>query len=105
MFMLPHSTVSHREQRYQQAIESAALRAATELSEIVINDPYFGFISLSDQKPIGQATFAADGEPLPVHGINTIIATTRLDYLIAKATNDQLANWLFKIFSMLGKQP
>jgi hypothetical protein len=74
--------------KYQQALESAAMRASVDISEIVINDPYFGFISLSDQRAIGRTTMAGDGEPLPVHGINTIIATTRLDYIIAQETGD-----------------
>jgi hypothetical protein len=76
-------------ERYQQALESAALQAAADLSKIVINDPYFGFISLSDQNAIGRATVAQDGEPLPVHGINTIIATSRLDYIIACEAGDE----------------
>ncbi len=76
-------------ERYQQALESAAIKASVDLSEIVINDPNFGFISLSDQGAIGRATMAADGEPLPVHSINTIIATTRLGYIIAQETGDE----------------
>src|SRR6516225_9906245 len=75
-------------ERYKQALEAAALKAASDLSEIVINDPYFGFISLSDRPPIGHATVAEDGEPVPVHGINTIIATSRLEYLIATEIGD-----------------
>lgn len=74
--------------RYKQALESAAMKASVDLSGIVINDPNFGFISLSDQGAIGRATMAADGEPLPVHSINTIIATTRLDYIIAQEIGD-----------------
>ncbi len=76
-------------ERYRQALESAAMKASVDLSKIVINDPNFGFISLSDQRAIGRATMAADGEPLPVHGINTIIATTRLAYIIAQETGDE----------------
>src|SRR5262249_51716341 len=72
-----------QQQRYQQALEASALKAASDLSEIVINDPYFGFVSLTDRPAIGRATQAPDGEPVPVRGINTIIATARLDYIIA----------------------
>jgi hypothetical protein len=72
-----------QQERYQQAVEASALKAASDLSEIVINDPNFGFISLTDRPAIGKATQAADGEPVPVRGINTIIATARLDYIIA----------------------
>jgi hypothetical protein len=77
-----------KQERYQQALEGAALKAASDLSEIVINDPYFGFISLSDRPAIGEATLAADGQPLPVHSINSIIAAARLDYLVALELGD-----------------
>jgi hypothetical protein len=49
----------------------------------LIEDPYYGFISLSDQAPIGKATIAGDNYYLPVHSINTLLATTRLDMIIA----------------------
>lgn len=88
MFVCQIGHLLIEKERYQQALESAALRAATELSEIVINDPYFGFISLSDQGAIGRGTIAQDGEALPVHGINTIIATSRLDYIVACEVGD-----------------
>jgi hypothetical protein len=76
-------------ERYRQALESAALKAASDLSEIVINDPYFGFVSLSDRPAAGNATIAEDGEPVPVHGINSLIAASRLDYLIASELGDE----------------
>ncbi len=72
--------------RLRGASEAAALAAARDLPRIVINDPHFGYIALVDYPPIGKATLAGDGEPLPVTGINTIIATARLDYLIALST-------------------
>ncbi len=72
--------------RYQSANEAAALAAASEVGRIVINDPHYGFIGLSDASPIGKATIAGDGEALPVTGINTIVATARLDYIIAMGT-------------------
>jgi hypothetical protein len=78
-------------QRGQTAAESASLAAAADLSKIVVNDPYYGFIALSDYGPYGKATQAADGEPLPVLGINSIIATARLQTLIAdELNNDEL---------------
>jgi len=79
----------YQHQRHQHALEATALQAASDLSEIVINDPYFGFVSLSDRPAIGSATIAGDGEPIPVHGINTLIATSRLDYLIASELDDE----------------
>ncbi len=78
------------ESRYQQAREAAALRAASDLSQIVVDDPNFGFVSLSDRPAVGLAAMSGDGEPLPVHGINTLIATARLDYIIAKETGNTL---------------
>ncbi|PWT98179.1 MAG: hypothetical protein C5B53_07110 [Candidatus Melainabacteria bacterium] len=70
--------------RHQQAIEAASLKAASDLSRVVVNDPYWGYVSLSDYPATGAATMAGDGQPLPVHSINTILAATRLDYLIAQ---------------------
>lgn len=64
---------SNSEQK--KAIESAALAAATDLSTIVIPTAEFGYVSLSDQAPIGKATVAGDQYYLPVRGINTLIGS------------------------------
>lgn len=81
--------------RHQQALEAASLKAASDLSRIVVNDPYWGYISLSDYPAMGTATKAGDGQPLPVHSINTVLAATRLDYIVAEelgnATLEELA--------------
>lgn len=78
-------------QRGQTAAEAASLAAAADLSKIVVNDPYYGFVALSDYGPYGKDTLAADGEPLPVLGINNIIATVRLQTLLAdQLNNDEL---------------
>jgi hypothetical protein len=69
--------------RSQSYLESAALLAASRMSKVVVNDPQFGFISLSNQPPIGKATLAQDGEPCPVRSINNCLGTVRLDMLIA----------------------
>lgn len=71
-----------RDQNFTAA-EAACLAAAQDLSRIVINDPHYGYVSLSDHPPSGRATLARDGEPLPVYGVNTLVATARLDLLIA----------------------
>jgi len=71
------------------AVEGASLAAANDLSSVVVEDPNFGYIALSDYAPEGQALLAADGEPLPVHSINTIVGTARVDLLIAKQLNNQ----------------
>jgi hypothetical protein len=71
--------------RAQNVIEGASLVAANDLSKIIINDPNFGFVSLSNYAPIGSATRAADGEPLPVVGINTLVGTLRQNTILARA--------------------
>lgn len=88
LFMLGYIRIlgSHSEQR--TAIESAALAAAKDLSRIVVEDPNFGFISLSDGAPVGTSTTAGDKYFMPVHGINTILGTIRLDLIVADQLND-----------------
>lgn len=76
----------HQEQ--STAIEGAAIAAANDLSKIVIDDPDFGFLSISDAPPVGKATAAADNYYLPVTGINTLLATVRLDTIIAEKLDD-----------------
>jgi hypothetical protein len=61
---------------------------AEKLSRIVVNDSHFGFIALSNSPPIGKATVADDGEPCPISGINNLLATIRLDTLMAHELND-----------------
>ena len=75
-------------QEHATAIQAASLAAAQDISRIVIEDPNFGFISLSDYPPVGKATIAGDGEPMPVFGINTIVATARLDIIVANELRD-----------------
>lgn len=75
-------------ERAQNVIDAAALLAAKDLSRIVINDPKFGYVSLSNYPAMGKATRARDGEPLPVTGINTLVGTVRQNAIIA----DELQN-------------
>jgi len=68
------------------AIEAAALAAARDISTIVINTPEFGLVGLSDSAPVvGTTPAVGDSFPTPVHSINTLIGTARLDYIIADA--------------------
>jgi len=83
---------SYHEQR--SAIEAAALAAAKDLSAIVIADPNFGLIGLSDSSPIGTATAAGDGYYMPVTGINTLLGTIRLDLIISDYLEDPLMKQL-----------
>lgn len=69
--------------RVQNVVEAAGLLAANDLSRLVISDPNFGYVSLSNYPPIGREVCAPDGEPLPVTGINTLVGTVREDTIIA----------------------
>jgi hypothetical protein len=77
----------HNEQ--QTAAEVASLAAAKALSRVLVEDEYFGFIALTDQPPTGTATAAQDGYNLPVKSINNLLATIRLDMIVADKLNDQ----------------
>lgn len=72
------------------AIEAAALAAAQELSGVVIKDPYFGYIGLSDRPPTAKYLSGADGEPCPVTSINTLVASARLQLQVALALENDL---------------
>ncbi len=72
------------------AIEAAALAAAQELSAVVIKDPYFGYIGLSDRPPTAKYLCGADGEPCPVTAINTLVASARLQLQVALALENDL---------------
>jgi hypothetical protein len=69
--------------RTQSTVEAACLLAARDASRIIIDDPNFGYVSLSNYPPTGKGTCAEDGEPLPVVGINTLAATIRQNTIIA----------------------
>jgi hypothetical protein len=83
---------SYHEQK--SAIEAAALVAAKDLSAVVIDDPNFGLVGLSDFSPIGTATIATDGYCTSVTGINTLLGTIRLDLIIADYLEDPVMSAL-----------
>jgi hypothetical protein len=87
-FALKYTRMLGSNQEQRTAIEGAALQVANDISRIVYEDPNFGIIALSDFAPIGANTLAADGQPTPVRGINTILGTVRLDMIIADAVNN-----------------
>lgn len=87
-FCLNYSRLLGSNAEQKKAIESAALSAAHDISNIVINTDECGYVSMSDQAPIGKNTGASDQFYLPVHGINTLVGTARLDAIIA----DQMPN-------------
>ena len=79
---------SHEEQ--VTAIEGAAMAAAHDLSAIVVDDADLGLVSLSDYPPSRKGTRAGDNYYVQVHSINTILATVRLDMIVADVLNDQI---------------
>ena len=83
---------SYHEQR--SAVEASALAAVKDLSAIVIDDPNFGLIGLSDSPPICTATAAGDGYYTSVTGINTLLGTIRLDMIIADYLKDPIMTQL-----------
>ena len=74
------------------AIEAAALAAANDLSQIVVDvtSPNIGWVGLSDAAPTGSHTLAPDGYALPVQSINTLLATVRLDLVVADQLGDPI---------------
>lgn len=88
--------------RLQNIVDAAALQAAKDASRVIINDPHFGFVSLSNYPPIGKGTMAPDGEPLPVLGINTLIGTLRQNAIVAheldnRAIDDLVATDMYAL--------
>ncbi len=71
------------------AIEAASLAAARELSQVVVDDPNYGLVGLSDGAPTHSSSIAEDGKPIPVTSINTLIATARTSMLVAKHLNNE----------------
>jgi len=82
-FCLNYARLVGSNAEQKKAIESAALTAANDVSNIVLNTSECGYVSLSDQAPIGKGTVAGDFYYLPVRSVNTIIGTARLDAIIA----------------------
>ncbi|MFA7336907.1 MAG: Tad domain-containing protein [Candidatus Obscuribacterales bacterium] len=80
--------------RAQSIVEAAALVAANDLSKIIVDDPHFGLVSLSNYPPIGKGTCAPDGEPLPVTGINTLVGTVRQNAIVAQELQNAQMNFL-----------
>ena len=83
LFGLGYLRILGSSSEQKTAIEAAALAAAREISNIVIDTPEFGYVGISDSAPIGTVTQAGDTFYTPVHSINTLIGTARLDLIIA----------------------
>ncbi|MBA3856839.1 MAG: hypothetical protein C0507_08015 [Cyanobacteria bacterium PR.3.49] len=96
LFALGYTRLVGSNQEQRTSVEAAALAAAKEASRIVINDPNFGYISLSDAAPVGKATVAGDNYFMPVNSINTLMGTIRLDLIIAVTLNNATMKELAK---------
>lgn len=83
LFVMAYMRIVGSSAEQKTAIEAAALAAARDISKIVINTPEFGYVGLSDSAPNGTVTTATDTFYTPVHSINTLIGTARLDSIIA----------------------
>jgi hypothetical protein len=93
-FGLNYVRILGAHQQQQTAIEAAALAAARDLTGLVVEDPNCGFVSLSDMAPIGTSTKADDNYYLSVKSINTLLATCRLDMIIADQFNEPVMRQL-----------
>lgn len=80
--------------RVESVIEGACLTAANDISKIILNDNHFGYVSLSNYPPVGKATLACDGEPLPVSGINTLVGTIRQNTIIANSLQNSTMKYM-----------
>lgn len=76
---------------HRTAIESAAIAAAKDISRIIINTPEFGYVGLTTEAPVGSATAAPDGYCQEVRSLNELMATARLDMIIADQLGDNFA--------------
>jgi len=83
LFALAYTRLLGGNQEQRTAIEAASLAAAKDLGRIVLKDDHFGWVSLSDYAPTGTMTKAPDGLYQPVYSLNTILATIRLDMIMA----------------------
>lgn len=83
LFALAYTRLLGGNQEQKTAIEAASLAAAKDLGRIVMKDDHFGWVSLSDYAPTGAMTKAPDGFLQPVYSINTILASIRLDLIMA----------------------
>ncbi len=87
-FSLSYVRILGSNAEQKTAIEAAALAAARDLGKVVVEDPNFGFISISDAAPSTPNTKANDGFSMPVTSINTLLGTIRVDMIIARQLSD-----------------
>lgn len=94
VFVLSVLSVNRGHMEQRTAAEGAALAAASDIGQIVINSPEFGFVSLCDMPPTGVSTKAPDNFFCEVRSINELMAAARLHLLIANAVGDEFMKQL-----------
>lgn len=93
-FILNFNMLTGAHKQAQTAIDAAALQVAKDISEIVIepaDGSSFGYVALCDSLPKNN-----DYNNRPIVGINTLMATARLDALIA----DKLGNTTMQVLAV-----
>jgi hypothetical protein len=73
---------------HKSAIDAAAIAAAKDISRIVVDTPEWGYVGLTSEPPTGNDTRAADNWNQQVRSINELMATTRLEMIIASELGD-----------------
>lgn len=91
IFGLSYLNLTRGHMGQKTAAEAAALAAAQDISRIVVDTPEFGFVSLCDFAPMKncKTTLAKDNYYCEVRSINELMATARLNYIIACKLNDK----------------
>lgn len=87
-FSLLYLNMLRSNSEHTSAIEAAAIAAAKDVSRIVVDTPQFGYVALSSEPPIGNDTRSGDNWNTQVRSINELMATTRLEMIIANQLGD-----------------
>jgi hypothetical protein len=74
----------------RSAIQAAALAAARDISAIVIDDPNFGLIGLSDSPTVSNARASSNPYGPSVTGINTLLDVIRVHLIVADSLKNPI---------------
>ena len=94
LFGLSFLSVSRGNLEQRSAAEAAALVAAQDIGKIVVNTPECGYVGLCSLPPTGTATKAQDNYFCEVQSINELMATARLNLIIANELGDDFLKQL-----------
>jgi hypothetical protein len=87
-FLILYVSMLRSTSEHKSAIDSAAIAAAKDISRVVIDTPEWGYVSLTSVPPTGNATRAPDNWNQEVRSLNELMATARLDLIIANELGD-----------------